>query len=1077
MRRMVMLAINNSPAMNILMVAILVVGTISIMNLRREVFPEFELEIVLVTVPYPGASPSEVEEGICLKVEEAVQAIEGIKKLTSVAQEGAGSVVLELRSDVKDVQKIVSEVRAEVDRIPSFPELAEDPDIRQITLRDPAINVAIMMPQGRELDSLELRGVAEMVRDELLSLEAVSQVNIEGARDYQIDIEIDEQTLQKYGLSLQEVAAIVRRENLEVPGGSILGDQQEILLRGKNKRLVGQEIAALPLVSEPGGAVLTVGDLGTVKDEFTDVAAVSEINGVPALVLDVSRTRSEDMLAMTQQVRDYAESRSLPGGYTMQAYADRSVDVDGRLRLLERNGAMGLLLVFLVLAVFLEIRLAFWVAVGIPVALLGAGSFLVLGGQTLNMLSMFAFLLALGIVVDDAIVVGENIYAQRQLGKPSLQAAIDGTVEVMPSVFASVATTIIAFCPMFFVTGVMGKFFAVIPFAVIAMLGLSLFECAFILPCHLSHEDGLVFRLLRFFFYPLGFVVRIFAYLNRRSADFLEIVINGVYTPTLRWALKFRYAVLAGAVAMLMIAVSLPVVGYPEFIVFPKADSNFIKCSIAFPNGTPVQVTDQATRKVVAALEDANRDLAGDHGDLLDIVYRLVGSTGGDQDSFEGSLGFGGHVGTVEAELIDTSKRDIKSQALIAAWRKNVRDKKIAGIETINFIERSFGPAGRPIEFKMLSSGDDPEQIKQLEEAVERCKNKLADYAGVFDVQDDSSEGKWEYRIRVKDDAQSLGVTTGDLADTIRAAYFGAEVMRLQRGRHEVKLMVRYPKEERSSIADFNEIFVRTSDGGERPISELAEVDVIRGYSEINRVDQKRSITVTADVDEEAGNARRIVEDMQDNFLPELFAEFPYVQVRWEGQQEQTQESVRSLLRATGVALLAMFVLLTMQFKSYMQPFLVMAIIPFGLVGAVLGHLVMGLPLTLMSFFGLVALTGVLVNDSIVLIDFINRRVRSGVSINEALIESGKRRFRPVLLTSITTIAGLSPIMFEQSFQAQILVPMAVSLSFGLMTATLLVVILVPSFYRIYLDVISLVSSPDQAPQMSVSAPAKELSA
>ena len=361
-------------------------------------------------------------------------------------------------------------------------------------------------------------------------LEAVSQVDIEGARDYQIDIEIDEQTLQKYGLSLQEVAAIVRRENLEVPGGSILGDQQEILLRGENKRLVGQEIAALPLVSEPGGAVLTVGDLGTVKDEFTDVASVSEINGVPALVLDVSRTRSEDMLAMTQQVRDYVDSRSLPGGYTMQAYADRSVRCRRPSPIARKKRAMGLLLVFLVLAVFLEIRLAFWVAVGIPVALLGAGSFLVLGGQTLNMLSMFAFLLALGIVVDDAIVVGENIYAQRQLGKSSLQAAIDGTVEVMPSVFASVATTIIAFCPMFFVTGVMGKFFAVIPFAVIAMLGLSLFElCLYFALPFVSRGMAWFFRLLRFFFYPLGFVIRIFAYLNRRSADFLEVVINGVY--------------------------------------------------------------------------------------------------------------------------------------------------------------------------------------------------------------------------------------------------------------------------------------------------------------------------------------------------------------------------------------------------------------------------------------------------------------------------------------------------------------------------------------------------------------------
>ena len=796
---------------------------------------------------------------------------------------------------------------------------------------------------------------------------------------------------------------------------------------------------------------MTVGDLGTVHDEFVDTASVSEVNGRAGLVLTVNRTLSEDLLAMTAEVRDYVATRKLPGGYEMNTWADRSKDVRDRLSMLVENGVLGLVLVFLVLAIFLELRLAFWVALGIPVALLGAGGILLLGGQTLNMLSMFSFLMALGIVVDDAIVVGENVYAHRQLGKSYLDAAVDGTVEVVPAVVASVATTIIAFCPMFFVSGVMGKFFGVIPFAVIAMLAISLVESIFILPCHLAHRDSLVFTVLSVMLFPLRFIARVFQRLNQLTSRLLSTIINRFYLPSLSWSLRNRYTTLSAAIALFLFAVGFVNAGFVPFIIFPDVDSNYIQATVVFPDGTPMDITDRATQKIYDSLQEASRQLS-DRAErpLLRVVNRTVGQST-DNNVVRGGAASGSHVGNVDVELLDTTYRNVTAQEIVSKWRELVG--VIPGVERLSFGERSFGPAGTPIEFKLLAPGG---EISELEAAVEKCKAKLATYQGVFDIEDDSSPGKWEYRIRVKESAQSLGVTTADVAETIRASYYGEEVMRLQRGRHEVKLMVRYPKDERRSLAGFEDLRIRTGDGHDRPLTEVAEIDVVRGYSEINRIDQKRSITVSADVDEATGNARNTVANLQKTFMPTLLTEFPAVQVRWEGQQEQTQESVRSLLLATGVALMVMFVLLTLEFKAYSQPLLILAIIPFGIIGAIFGHFIRGLPLTMFSFFGLVALTGVVVNDSIVLIDFINRRVRNGLPIDEALMEAGHRRFRPVILTSATTIAGLLPILVETSFQAQILIPMATSLSFGLLLATLLVLILVPTFFRIYYDVITL---------------------
>ncbi|MCA9162393.1 MAG: efflux RND transporter permease subunit [Planctomycetales bacterium] len=1068
MKSLIKWAVENSPAMNTLMAALLILGALGMGSMRREVFPEFDLEIILVSVPYPGASPGEVEEGICQKLEEAVRSLSGIKKQTSVAREGGGFLVLELENYVKNPQKLVNEVRSEVDQVKSrLPENSEDPEIQQLTIREAAIRLGVIAPSTDTIDSeLRLRDVAERVRDDLLQLPTVSQVNLVGVKDYQIDVEISEDTLRKYGLSLNDVANIIRRENIELPGGVIKTESQEVLLRGKNKGLTGAEIERIPIVTRTGGVVLTVGDLGVVRDEFTDDVAINEINGRSAVVLSVDRTASEDLLKIVAEVKDYAsravELGRVPPGYELITWQDRSIDVRDRMMMLLRNGYQGLILVFLVLAVFLDLRLAFWVAIGIPVSVLGAGAYLWLTGETLNMLTMFAFLMALGIVVDDAIVIGENIHEHRLMGKPFAQAAVDGAYEVIPSVLTSVGTTVIAFLPLLFVAGVMGKFIAVMPVAVIAMLLISLAESTFVLPCHLAHEENLFLRILSIVLYPFRIVGDGLIWVNKHLSQWMDYVIAKIYAPALSWSIHNPGVVIASGVTLILVAVGVVRAGITPFVLFPKLDSNWIQAKIVYPDGTPGSLTDAATQRLADALDEVNKELSQSGESLVVVKHRTVGQVTGAGPQGPESRTSGSHVGAIEVELLDTSlRKHAHSNEILRLWRE--RAGEFPNAESVVFGTPAFGPGGAAIEFKLLARTDD---MEQLENAVEQIKQKLGDYEGVFDIRDDSTPGKWEFQFNIKERAKALGRSAGDLAETVRAAYYGAEVMRLQRGRHEVKLMVRYPRDERRSFASFNDIRVPTPQGGMVPLTELAEVKTTRGYSEINRIDQLRSITITADVDEASGaNAARIVADLQENWMPENLPHYPGVSVRWEGQAEQNAESMRSMVIGLGIAILAMFVLLTLEFRSYLQPILVLMIIPFGFVGAVLGHMIMGIPLTIFTMFGFVALTGVVVNDSIVLIDFINHRVHDGITISQAIEEAGQRRFRPVFLTSITTIAGLLPLLTETSFQAQILIPMAATLAFGLLVATPLILFLVPTFYSAYVHLVTPVSIHETLPE------------
>jgi HAE1 family hydrophobic/amphiphilic exporter-1 len=1052
MRSIVSWCVRNMPAMNTLVIAILLVGAMAFASMRREVFPEFDLEIVLVTVPYPGATPEEVEEGICQKVEEACRSVTGIKKITSVAQEGMGFCVFELQESVKNVQKTLGEIRSEVERIPSMPELAEDPKVEQVTLRTAAIKVGVLAPaddSGDAASEAELRDLAEVVRDDLLALPAVSAANLLGAKDYEIDIEISEDTLRKYGLSLQKVAEIVRRENLELPGGTIRSEGGEILLRGKNKRYVGTEIAKLPLVTLPDGLVLTVGDLGTVRDEFADVSSSNRINGRPGMVVSIDRSSGEDLLAMVAAVKKYAADVKLPAGYDLAIWADQSIDVQDRLRMLIVNGLQGLVIVFVMLALFLDLKIAFWVAMGIPFSMLGTGALMYSTDQTLNMLSMFAFLMAIGIVVDDAIVVSDNIDRHRRMGKTLLAAAIDGTVEVVPSVITSVLTTVITFLPLCFVSGVMGKFIAVMPFAFICTLLCSLAESTLVLPGHLAHEKNLVFTIFGIVLYPLRLLLPVVAWLQRACDRGLKAFVKHVYAPVLEWSLDNRLTILAAALSILLLAVGIVRSGTTPFQLFPKIDANRLLAKIVFPDGTPASVTEEATTRLEEAAIAASRKLSPADAPIVELVHRAVGQVAAQGEVGPDARMSGSHVGAVAVELVEGELRSVTSEEFISEWRRLAGE--FPGTESLLFGTENIGPGGKTIEFKLLAQAG-PGSVQQLEAAVERCKEWLAQYPGVIDIDDDSRPGKWEYQIKVKPKAEALGVSLADLAGTIRASYYGEEVMRLQRGRHEVKLMVRYPRDERRTFATLEEIRVTGPDGVKRPIGELADVTVARGYSEINRLGQKRSITVTADIDvaKSTLTSALVTADMEKRLMPDLLAEYPAVRVRWEGQREQSNESLRSLGAGFIVALFAMFVLLTMEFKSYFQPFIILGAIPFGCAGAVFGHALMGMPLTLFSMFGLVALAGVVVNDSICLVDFINHRVREGHPLRLALRESGCLRFRPVMLTSITTIGGLMPLLLEKSFQAQFLVPMATSMVFGLVMTTLLVLILVPVLYSFF---------------------------
>jgi multidrug efflux pump subunit AcrB len=1034
----------NHVVANLLMAFIVAAGILTIPSITKEVFPEFNLDMLTVSVRYLGAAPEEVEEGVCIKIEEAIQDLEGIKRLESNASEGVGTVIVEIEPNA-DARKLLNDVKARVDAIETFPVETEKPVISELTNRRQVIDIAI---HGR-VDEASLKALGDRVRDELTAINGISQAEVVAARPYEISIEVSEESLRRHGLTFNFIANAVRRSSLDMPGGSIRTAGGEILLRTKGQAYRGHEFERIVLLTRPDGTRLMLGDVARVVDGFAQTDQSARFAGEPAVGIRVYRVGDQSALKIAEMVREYvavAQSR-MPASVTITSWNDYSRILQGRLDLMLRSARNGYILVFIILALFLKLRLAWWVSLGIPISFLGALWLMPTLGVTINMISLFAFIVVLGIVVDDAIIVGENIYKQHEKGVVGYEASASGTREVATPVIFGVLTTIAAFSPLLLVVGTMGKIMRVIPIIVIATLVFSLVESLFILPAHLSHVRHKTGK------------SRIGKGWNRLQGAFderLRWLVDRVYKPSLDLGLRFRYATIAFAVATLLITMGIVGAGWIKFVFFPKVESDFVSAALEMPPGTSVEQTEEAIRAIEQSALALQAELDSAMGDSGIRPVKYIFSAIGDQPlsarrshRMGGGPGFStSNIGEVVMELAPSEDRDFTSAAIGNRWRDSM--PPIPDVVSLTFSASIFS-AGEPINVQLTGLN-----IDNLQAASERLKGELTQYAGVFDIADSYRVGKQEVKLKIKPAAESFGLTQVDLARQVRQAFYGEEAQRIQRGRDDVRIMVRYPEEDRRSLADLENMRIRTPDGGQVPFSVVAEASPGRGYASIRRIDRQRTVNVTADVDTKRGNASEVLADLRESVLPGILADYPGVSFTFEGEQREQAETMGGLKRGFGFALLAIFALMAIPFKSYIQPLIVMSVIPFGVVGAIWGHLIMGLDLTILSMFGVVALAGVVVNDSIVLVHYINARRAEGVPMDQAVRLAGVARFRAILLTSVTTFAGLSPLLLERSVQAKFMVPMAVSLGFGVVFATFITLMIVPVSYMVLEDIKSL---------------------
>ncbi len=1011
---------HNPVAANLIMVVCLVGGLLMLGKITQEVFPSTEVDIVRVGVSYPGASPEEVEQGIILVIEEAVRGIDGVHEVSSTATEGRGSVSVELLEG-QDLQILADDVKSEIDRIGTFPVDAEEPEVSILSRRRNVIDLILF----GNADESSLHELGEMVRDQLLSDPKITQVELEGVRPLEISIEIPQENLRRYNLTLSDVAMRLRDASMDLPGGSIKTSSGEILLRVKERRDYGRQFAQIPVITAPDGTQVRLEDIASVNDSYEESDSYATFDGKPAIFLDVYRIGSQTPVQVADAVFRQLDliRDTLPEGIGISVLRDRADLFRQRTKLLLKNGAMGIILVLIILGIFLEIRLAFWVMMGIPISFLGSLLFFPVLGISINMMTLFAFIMAVGIVVDDAVIVGENVYYYYQEGDDLLTAAVRGAREIATPVTFSILTNVVAFMPLFFIPGVMGKIFKMIPLVVCTAFLISLFESLFILPAHLAHRKER----------HLG---RYRGWLSARQQAFSGWFTRWVrnrFGPFLDAALSRRYLVLSLAIAILIFFLAYAASGRMGMGLFPKVESDFARASATLPYGTPVEKTEAVARKMYDAarrvIEETGRD------ELATGIYTRVGRGGS-------------HNLSMTVYLADPEIRDeiMTTREFTKRWREETG--KVPGVENVNFRSDFGGPGHGSAITVELSHRD----TAILEKASARLAGELANYSLIKDIDDGYQRGKEQLDFALKPEGKALGLTAQDVARQIRSAFYGSRVLRQQRGRNELTVIVRLPREERVSEYNIQEMVVRTPKGTFVPLRDVVEFKRDRAFTTITRRNGRRVVQVTADVNDRS-RAGEIESALIEKELPNLMAIYPGLQYSFEGRAADTRESMQSLKIGFTMAMILIFAMLAVPFKSYTQPLIVMASIPFGVIGAVLGHMIMGYSLSVVSMFGIVALSGVVVNDSIILIDFANRRIRErGMSIHDAVLDASIHRFRPILLTTATTFGGLTPMMFERALQARFMIPMAISLGYGILFATVITLVLVPCLYMVIED-------------------------
>lgn len=1023
--------VNNPVAANLLMLFFLLGGLLSTTRIKQEVFPDISLDTVTVSVAYPGASPEEVEKGIILATEEALRGIDGIKELRSTASEGFGTVVAELYENA-DYTKTYQDIKSEIDRITTYPKDSEKPVTTLDTTKRGVLSVIIF----GDTDEKSLREIAEKARDFLIEDEEITQIDLVGARDLEIKIEVPIDTLRRHSLSIGDIKTAVQNSSLELPGGIIKTRAGEILLRVKERKDFAKEFEKIPVVSKKDGTRLLLSDIAKISDDFDESDRYAVFNGKPAIMLSVYRVGNQTPITVSNAVKKRVEAlrTELSPQIDLKILDDRADIYRQRLNLMLKNGAFGVILVLFLLGIFLEIKLAFWVLLGIPVSFLGAFIFMPVLGLSINMVTMFAMILALGILVDDAIVVGENIYSLHENGVPLADAAIAGTSQVISPVSFSILTNMAAMLPLAFLPGIMGKILWMLPAIVCLAFAVSWVESLFILPAHIAHQSTKPKHGLNAFIHNL----------QQKFSRFYMNCVKNIYGPFLRFTVQNRYAVLLIALAIFAIVFAFVRSGRMGFELFPRIESDYAYVSVKLPFGANVEKTKNIEKQLRKAAEKVIREIG--HPEICEGIFSDIGKGGAN------NLEIFVYLVSPEARKKFLGK-ELGTQIFTEKWREAVGE--ILGIESISFQSDRGGPgagAALTIELKHKS-------METLKIAGEELASALENFQIVKDIDDGFQVGKMQYDFKVTPKGEALGVTPAFLARTLRDYYEGAEAVRQQRGRNEIKIKVRRSQKERISEDDLKNLIIKTPSSAEAPLSEIAQIEEGRSYTKITRKNGKRTIEVTADVSPRYKTVE-IINAIEKDTMPSLLEKYPGLEYSYEGRQADSRDSFGKLQIFIPVVLLFIYTMLAIPFGSYIQPIVIMVSIPLGFVGAVAGHFLMGYKLSLMSVIGILALSGVVVNDAIVMLDFANiKRREENLSALDAIIAAGIQRFRPIMLTTLTTLGGLSSMIFETSRQARFLIPMAISLGYGLLFATLITLVLIPSLYLIVEDIKKLFST------------------
>lgn len=1011
-------------------------------TLPREVFPQIKVAMVNVRVIYPGSTPEEIEKGAVIKIEEAVHDLEDIKKITSTVAEGSAVIRVEFESGT-DIDQAVDDVKAEIDQLQNIPEEVEEIRVSKIEVIQPVISVAVF----GDTTPRNLKAIAEDLRDELTELDEISRAVVSGVRIPEISVNVNPAKLEKYGMTFQQVANQIGSDNIDIPGGDLKSAGGDIRLRTLGEREDALRLEEIIIRATPDGSVVRVRDVATIVDGFQETIREGRQNGKPAATITIFKTREQDAIRMADAVEKFVEAKraELGGGAIDIITRDNTADfIKGRLSLLQRNAFWGGSLVLLCLTLFLSFRVAFWAAAGIPISIMGTFIVMDMVGYSTNMITLFAFIVILGMVVDDAIILGENVYRHFQNGLSAVDAAIKGSEEVAIPILATILTTIAAFAPLTMITGTVGEIFRPLAGVVMIALSISLIEAFFILPSHLAGALGRAERFrdsrkAKNDTGPSNQPASIFARFWERKEHVLEVELPNAFGRLLSFVVDWRYVSISIALSALALTLILVSNDRPRQVLMQSTDSDLLTVDVIMASGSTVD----RTRDAIRVLEKACAELPeiiqvfSLVGDQIQISMAGIGSPDADPAT----------LGQVLFQITPAEERDRHSEEILADLRKQVAT--IPGISMMRFGAMDMGPTGAEFEVEVRG-----ENLEDISPAVQKVKDVFADFEGVVDIRDNLSAGKLEARIALDPVGRMSGMTVRDLAMQLRAAVFGAEAQTLQRGREEVEVRVRLVKEARDSIGDLEQYRIGTPTGGRVPFAELATLSTDRGYATLARIDRSRAVSVEADLDlnQTDSTAQQISIAMEER-LDNIAAQFPGISFHTGGEKEEIQESFGGMRKGFLFAIAVIYSLLALVFRSYFQPIIIMLAIPFGIIGGVLGHIVMGYPMTIASWIGLIALTGIVVNDSLILIDFINRARREGMGTREAIIQGGRLRLRPILLTSLTTVFGLLPLMAEQSFQAQVMIPMAISIAFGLVFATMITLLVIPCFYQILEDV------------------------